>query len=60
VRRRQALATAQPPAAPAALLVDLAAERDVMEVAALSFLLPSALGWFWLRNLVTRTRSPSS
>lgn len=60
VRRRQAPAmTPPPPAAPGGLLIDLAAERDVLEVAALSFLLPSALGWFWLRNFLTRTLGPS-
>lgn len=32
---------------PHALLLDLAAERTLFEVFALSFLAPFALGWFW-------------
>ncbi len=30
------------------LILDLAAERSLMEVVALSLLAPFALGWFWL------------
>ena len=36
--------------APARVLLDVAAERSLMEVFALSFLVPFALGWFWFAN----------
>ena len=36
--------------------IDLAAERTFMQVLALSFLLPSVLGWFWVANAVKRYR----
>ncbi len=35
------------------LLLDLAAERGLMEVVALSLLAPFALGFFWLINTMT-------
>ena len=34
--------------------IDLAAERTFMQVLALSFFLPSVLGWFWAANAVKR------
>ena len=41
--------------------IDLAADRTFMQVLALSFVLPSVLGWFWVANAVKRYRqcSPS-
>jgi hypothetical protein len=36
--------------------IDLAADRSFMQVLALSFLLPSMLGWFWVANAVKRYR----
>ena len=42
-------APAKNPAAPS-LILDLAAERGLMEVFALSLLAPFALGFFWLVN----------
>jgi hypothetical protein len=41
-------------AARASLVIDLAAERSLVEVMALSVLAPFALGWFWLMNAVSR------
>jgi hypothetical protein len=38
----------------ASATIDLAAERNLIEVASLSFLLPFALGWFWLANAMAR------
>ncbi len=35
------------------LILDLAAERGLMEVVALSMLAPVALGFFWLVNMMT-------
>lgn len=67
VQRRDARAVAQAPAlvaapsfAPAALgsvTIDLAAERDLREVAALMLLVPPMLGWFWLFNVMNRVWS---
>jgi hypothetical protein len=34
--------------------IDLAAERSLMDAVSLSFILPYALGWFWLANLMAR------
>ena len=34
----------------ARLVLDIAAERSLMEVMTLSALVPFALGWFWLMN----------
>ncbi len=34
--------------------IDLAAERSLVEVVSLSFLLPLALGWFWFVNAMNR------
>jgi hypothetical protein len=36
--------------APPRVLLDVAAERSLMEVLALSFLVPFALGWLWWVN----------
>ena len=36
--------------------IDLAADRTFMQVLALSFFLPSVLGWFWAANAVKRYR----
>jgi len=35
------------------LTLDLAAERGLAEVLALSFFAPFALGWFWLMNAMS-------
>ena len=40
-------------AAGPSLILDLAAERGLMEVVALSMLAPFALGFFWLVNAMT-------
>ena len=42
------------PAETNGVTIDLAAERDLPEVAALAFLAPAALGWFWLSNAMNR------
>lgn len=42
------------PAAEASATIDLAAERNLIEVASLSFLVPFALGWFWFVNAMGR------
>jgi len=34
--------------------VNLAAERNLMEAMALSFMVPMALGWFWFAHAMTR------
>jgi hypothetical protein len=57
VRRRDAQAVAQAPAAANAVTIDLAAERHLLEVASLMFLLPPLLGWFWLSHAVNRVWS---
>lgn len=47
----------QPPrraAAGASATIDLTAERNLIEVASLSFLVPFALGWFWFVNAMAR------
>jgi hypothetical protein len=36
--------------------IDLAADRTFMQVLALSFFLPSVLGWFWVANALERYR----
>jgi hypothetical protein len=38
------------------VVIDLAARRDILEVAALMLLVPPMLGWFWLFNLVNGQR----
>ena len=36
--------------------IDLAAERDLGEVVALSLIVPPMLGWFWFANAMDRYR----
>ena len=36
-----------------AILIDLAAERPLIEALALSLLVPFALGWFWFAHVMT-------
>jgi hypothetical protein len=36
-------------------MIDLASERSLAEVMALSFLAPPILCWFWGANAITRT-----
>jgi hypothetical protein len=38
------------------VVIDLAAKRDLVEVAALMLLVPPMLGWFWLFNFVSGQR----
>ena len=40
----------QPSEDDASLMLDLAAERSLTQVIALSMFAPLALGWFWLKN----------
>jgi hypothetical protein len=47
-------APAPPSARESRATIDLAAERNLMEVVSLSFLLPFALGWFWFVNAMNR------
>ena len=59
VRDRDVRLNADPAPAPpsppeASVTLDLAAERNLMEVVSLSFLLPFALGWFWFVNATNR------
>jgi len=35
------------------LVFDLAAERSLIEIAALGVMIPFALGWFWLTNAMS-------
>jgi hypothetical protein len=41
-------------AAGARATIDLAAERNLIEVVSLSLLVPFALGWFWFANAMAR------
>jgi len=41
-------------AAGASAAIDLAAERNLIEVVSLSLLVPFALGWFWFVNAMAR------
>jgi hypothetical protein len=43
----------RPRPAPPSLILDLAAERGLVEVFALSMIAPFALGFFWLINAMT-------
>ena len=43
-----------PPAHESSATIDLAAERSLIEVVSLSFLVPFALGWFWFVNAMNR------
>ena len=59
VRDRDLRLTADPPPAPPSAresraTIDLAAERNLVEVLSLSFLVPFALGWFWFANAMNR------
>jgi hypothetical protein len=47
-----------PAAAPARVVLDLSAERTLIEVLSLSFLVPFALGWFWLVNALAGRPRP--
>jgi hypothetical protein len=38
----------------ASVTINLAAERDLMEAMALSFMIPFALGWFWFAHSMAR------
>jgi hypothetical protein len=57
VRHRDLRLEVDPPPPPARVpraTIDLAAERNLMEVVSLSFLVPFALGWFWFVNAINR------
>jgi hypothetical protein len=45
-------------AAPARVVLDLSAERTLIEVLSLSFLVPFALGWFWVVNALAGRLRP--
>ena len=45
-------------AAPARLIIDLSAERTLIEVLSLGFLVPLALGWFWVVNALAGRLRP--
>jgi hypothetical protein len=45
---------ALPAAAGTSVMIDLASERNLVEVMSLSFFLPFALGWFWFANAMRR------
>jgi hypothetical protein len=51
--RHGAADDSRPRLAPTGLILDLAAERGLMEVFALSMIAPFALGFFWLINAMT-------
>ncbi len=54
VRERDLAADPAPAGnAPARVVLDLTTERTLIEVAALSFLVPFALGWYWLINAMS-------
>jgi len=44
--------------APARVVLDLSAERTLIEVLSLSFLVPFALGWFWVVNALAGRLRP--
>ena len=54
VRLKVDPAPAAPSAREARATIDLAAERSLMEVVSLSFLVPFALGLFWFVNAINR------
>jgi hypothetical protein len=56
VRERYVSAPAERPMATRGVVIDLAAKRDILEVAALMLLVPPMLGWFWLFNFVDGQR----
>jgi hypothetical protein len=45
-------------AAPAQVVLDLSAERTLIEVLSLSFIVPFALGWFWVVNALAGRLRP--
>ncbi len=45
-------------AAGTGVLIDLAAERNLLELMSLSFVLPFALSWFWFANAMRRRYPP--
>ncbi len=51
------LLPAFPAAAGTSVMIDLASERNLVEVMSLSFFLPFALGWFWFANAMRRRHS---
>ena len=46
------------PEASARVVLDLSAERTLIEVLSLGFLVPFALGWFWLVNALAGRSRP--
>ncbi len=60
VRRRDlnfaGVAPSSASAAKTSLAIDLAAERDLGQVVALSLIVPPMLGWFWFANAIDRYR----
>lgn len=46
----------QAPGAKTSFAIDLAAERDLQDVVALSLMAPAMLGWFWFANAMDRYR----
>ena len=60
VRDRYARVVVEEPIATGGAVIDLAANRDILEVAALMLLVPPMLGWFWLFNLASGERRPSA
>jgi hypothetical protein len=50
------LPSAATPVGKIGLAIDLAVERDLGEVVALSLIVPPMLGWFWLANTMDRYR----
>ncbi len=56
VRDRHARAVVERPIATGGVVIDLAARRDLIQVAALMLLVPPMLGWFWLFNFVNGQR----
>ena len=56
VRERYVSAPAERPIVTHGVVIDLAAKRDILEVAALILLVPPMLGWFWLFNFVNGQR----
>ncbi len=55
-RDRHARGVVERPIGTGGVVIDLAARRDILEVAALRLLLPPMLGWFWLFNFVNGQR----
>jgi hypothetical protein len=53
---RERYAPAPRPIATGGVVIDLAAKRDILEVAALMLLVPPMLGWIWLFDFVSGER----